>query len=224
MNALPTTAFGAAGLWNRSSQPDSDEGGRTVRSRVRRQRAFSDRRSARDSKPVLLDRTQDRCEASVGFQAVRCPRRSRRPPGSEGSPPAPSEHPASPGHPPREHAGGSPRRGHWRGSDRDTLEAQPARSGRCLSNPTHTGTRVLLVPPSRTPLVMVLDSHTEPISLILQGQRGQQFQMTRTLEFSPSKHRPTPPRYPPGRSRRTQARIRDGAKQLLPTFEHHVRW
>jgi hypothetical protein len=30
------------------------------------------------------------------------------------------------------------------------------------------------VPPSLTPLVMVLDSHTEPISLILQGQRGTQ--------------------------------------------------
>jgi hypothetical protein len=28
------------------------------------------------------------------------------------------------------------------------------------------------VPASRTPLVMVLDSQTEPISLILQGQRG----------------------------------------------------
>src|SRR5271166_2690367 len=56
MNALPATAFAAAGSWNRSSQPDRADGEGTARSWVRRQRAFSERRSARDNKSRSIAR------------------------------------------------------------------------------------------------------------------------------------------------------------------------
>jgi hypothetical protein len=69
MNALPATAFAAAGSWNRSSQADSADGDGTARSRARRQRAFSDRRSARESKSRSI--AQDRREAAVGFKTFQ---------------------------------------------------------------------------------------------------------------------------------------------------------
>jgi hypothetical protein len=50
MNAVPATALGDAGSWKRSSHADSADGDGTVRWRSRRQRRFSERRSARDSK------------------------------------------------------------------------------------------------------------------------------------------------------------------------------
>src|SRR5271163_3651069 len=56
MNAVPATALGEAGSWNRSSQPDSADGEGPVRSRSRRQRLFSDRRSARDNKSFSIAR------------------------------------------------------------------------------------------------------------------------------------------------------------------------
>src|SRR5271157_4541492 len=56
MNALPATAFAAAGSWNRSSQADRADDEGTARSRVRRQRAFSERRSARDNKSRSIAR------------------------------------------------------------------------------------------------------------------------------------------------------------------------
>src|SRR5271165_3811699 len=56
MNALPATAFAAAGSWNRSSQADRADGEGTARSWVRRQRAFSERRSARDNKSRSIAR------------------------------------------------------------------------------------------------------------------------------------------------------------------------
>src|SRR5277367_4836523 len=56
MNAVPATALGEAGSWNRSSQPDSADGEGPVRSRWRRQRLFSDRRSARDNKSFSIAR------------------------------------------------------------------------------------------------------------------------------------------------------------------------
>jgi chorismate synthase len=56
MNALPATAFTAAGSWKRSSQPDSADGEGTARWRVRRQRAVNERRSARESKSRSIAR------------------------------------------------------------------------------------------------------------------------------------------------------------------------
>ncbi len=50
MNAVPATAFGDAGSWQRSSQADSADGDGTTCSRWRRQREVSERRSLRDSK------------------------------------------------------------------------------------------------------------------------------------------------------------------------------
>jgi hypothetical protein len=75
MNAVPATALGDAVSWNRSNQPNSADGEGSARPRSRRQRLFSDRRSARDSKltpagqmrllsnmltsaPSLMDRTE----------------------------------------------------------------------------------------------------------------------------------------------------------------------
>src|SRR5271166_12355 len=56
MNAFPATALGEFGSWNRSNQPDSADGEGVARSRSRRQRLFSDRRSARDSKSFSIAR------------------------------------------------------------------------------------------------------------------------------------------------------------------------
>ncbi len=56
MNAIPATALGEAGSSNRSSQPDSADGEGVARSRSRRQRLFSDRVSARESKSFLIAR------------------------------------------------------------------------------------------------------------------------------------------------------------------------
>ena len=56
MNAIPATALGEAGSSNRSSQPDSADGEGVARSRSRRQRLFSDRRSARESKSFSIAR------------------------------------------------------------------------------------------------------------------------------------------------------------------------
>ena len=67
MNAVPATALGEAGSWNRSSQPDSADGEGVARSRSRRQRLFSDRRSARESKSFSIA-AQDRRKAAVALQ------------------------------------------------------------------------------------------------------------------------------------------------------------
>ena len=78
MNAVPATAFGAAGSWKRSSQADSADGDGTARSRSRRQRCFSDRRSARDSKSRSI-------ACSTAAKPLSCSSRSRS---STQSPPA----------------------------------------------------------------------------------------------------------------------------------------
>src|SRR4249920_4005522 len=54
MNAVPATALGDALSWNRSNQPNSADGEGSARPRSRRQRLFSDRRSARDSKSCSI--------------------------------------------------------------------------------------------------------------------------------------------------------------------------
>src|ERR1700677_4200325 len=56
MRAVPATAFGEAGSWNRSNQPDSADGEGAARPRSRRQRLFKDRRSARDSNSFSIAR------------------------------------------------------------------------------------------------------------------------------------------------------------------------
>src|SRR5271167_3161007 len=67
MNAVPATALGEAGSWNRSSQPDSADGEGPVRSRSRRQRLFNNRRSARDNKSFSIARKLRR-KAVVALQ------------------------------------------------------------------------------------------------------------------------------------------------------------
>src|SRR5271165_326570 len=78
MNAFPATALGEFGSWNRSNQPDSADGEGVARSRSRRQRLFSDRRSARDSKSFSIARRI----------AEKPPSRSNRSMSSTQSPPA----------------------------------------------------------------------------------------------------------------------------------------
>ena len=78
MNVFPATALGEFGSWNRSNQPDSADGEGVARSHSRRQRLFSDRRSARDSKSFSIARRI----------AEKPPSRSNRSMSSTQSPPA----------------------------------------------------------------------------------------------------------------------------------------
>src|SRR5208337_3377427 len=103
---------------------------------------------------------------------ARCPPRNPRPQGSGRSPPEPSGCRASPGRRPPAHAAGSPRPGHWPCSDQNTREDRLKRSGHGSTGRPRTGNRAALVPPSRTPLVMVFESQSKTICLMNQGQRG----------------------------------------------------
>ena len=168
MNAIPATALGEAGSSNRSSQPDSADGEGVARSRSRRQRLFSDRRSARESKSFSIARRI--AESCCRAPTVRCLPRSRRRTDSGKSPPEPSGCRASPGRRPPEHAAGSPRRGP-QALIRSRYKGSPASDVNPWldENWPHTGNRAAPVPASRTPLVMVLELQTKTISLIFRA-------------------------------------------------------
>src|SRR5271168_1654713 len=116
--------------------------------------------------PEALPRTRCPPPAAPGH------RRSRHRRGSGIPPPAPTGCPANLGGRPPGRAGGSlpPTRYFEPGPDR--AASLPAKSPRCLNARLHTGTPAHPVAASRTPLVMILDSQTQTISLILQDQRG----------------------------------------------------
>ena len=147
INAIPATALGEAGSSNRSSQPDSADGEGVARSRSRRQRLFSNRRSARESKSFSIAR---RIAEKPLSRSNRSMSSTQSPPDRSGkSPPEPSGCRASPGRqrptcrwiaPPRPQPVGR-----YKGSPASDVNPW-------LDKSPHTGNRAAPVPASRTPL------------------------------------------------------------------------
>jgi hypothetical protein len=134
-------------------------------------RVFSDRRS-------VADNTSRSVERKIAAKPLSASSRSRS---STQSPPARFRKisastiwgcPASPASLPHGRSDGSSSQDRWLPPDRDRAADPPARSARCLNDPLDTGSPARLVAASHTPLVMVVDSQTQTISLISQGQRG----------------------------------------------------
>jgi hypothetical protein len=78
MNALPATAFAAAGSWNRSSHPNIADGDGTARARGRRPGRGGGRPPPRRQRTTLpprqkrpFHRLQDRRKAVVSFQSFK---------------------------------------------------------------------------------------------------------------------------------------------------------